>query len=650
MVRFGNITRVAIASVIALIIWTFISVNTAAFSAEEGFEYFNYILSYVMAAGVWALIALKFDFSDKLYKGISLAVFALVPFFIMQISVLCTDNIYYGITVYLINTLIYYMVLAAFFAIFRSMKWAGIVTSVLCYLFNLATFVVYIFRGTPLMPSDFLAIGTAIHVAENYAFEWKSPIILSTVILIFLIALLCKFSFKPKIKHRNLIFSASGAVIAAAVAALFIKFDFSGWTLASFAQDDTNRYQGIALSFILNMRGMELEKPVDYNSEEIEEALAQTAANYEYEGNKPNVLVIMNESFADLGILGNLQTNEDYMPFFRSLQKNTVKGELLVSPFGGNTCNSEFEFLTGMSMGLLPSGAIPYLQYIQMNYPYSLPNHFKKLGYETIAVHPYYARGWNREKVYGLMGFDNFISMDNMGNYQNKNEFEYIRSYMSDRTSYSAVINQFVNKKPNESMFVFNITMQNHGGYGGTYSNFTPDIEITNMGYTYKEAEQYLSLIRESDRAFEELIYYFSNWDEPIIILMFGDHQPAVEQEFFEELMGKPLDSMTSEELQARYRVPFVVWANFDIESEDGIATSVNYLSNLLMEKAGLPKSEVNTFLDNVRNEIPQINAAGHYDANGIWCENDTEQSPILAQYRNLEYYMLKQKNKMIER
>ncbi len=260
------------------------------------------------------------------------------------------------------------------------------------------------------------------------------------------------------------------------------------------------------------------------------------------------------------------------------------------------------------------------------------------------------ARCWNRDKVYGLMGFDRFISMDNMGEYQNKNEFEYIRSYMSDRTSYSAVINQFVNKKPDEPMFVFNVTMQNHGGYSGDYPNFTPDIEITNPEGTYKETEQYLSLIRESDRAFEELVYYFSNWEEPIIIMMFGDHQPAVEQEFFEEMLGKPINELTGEELQARYKVPFIVWANFDIQSETDVKASPNYLSNILMEKAGLPKSEVNEFLDGVRPQIPQINAMGHYSADGVWQKNDASLSPILAEYSSFEYYMLKQKNKLIDR
>ncbi|MCC8169753.1 MAG: LTA synthase family protein, partial [Oscillospiraceae bacterium] len=551
--------------------------------------------------------------------------------------------------IYTVNVMFYLALMAAAFAILRNMKWSAIVTTLISYTFNIATFIVNMLRGIPLIPSDFLAIGTAMQVAENYVFTWESPMVVSTVIAVFAIVMLYEFSFSPKFRYKNIIFASSGASVALILVGIFATINYSDVTMDIFDQYHANNTHGVAYSFFLNTKGMRLEKPETYDAAEVEKELNAIETDYTVNGEKPNVLVIMNESFADLSVLGELETNEDYMPFYNSLKKNTVKGELLVSPFGGYTCNTEFEVLTGMSMGLLPTGSAPYLQYMQMEYPYSLPNHMSKLGYTTVAVHPYFARCWNRDKVYGLMGFDNFISLDNMGEYQNANEFEYIRNYLSDRTSYSAVINQFENKKSDERMFVFNVTMQNHGGYASEYSNFVSDVEITNLQGSYSEAEQYLSLIKESDKAFEELVYYFSKWDEPIIIVMFGDHQPAVEQEFYEEMLGKPLDSLTTEELQDRYRVPFIMWANFDIESEEGVLASPNYLSNILMEKAGLPESKVNIFLDKVYEEIPQINAMGHYDKNGNWNKNDTEKSSLLNDYNNLEYYMLKQKNKKVE-
>lgn len=43
----------------------------------------------------------------------------------------------------------------------------------------------------------------------------------------------------------------------------------------------------------------------------------------------------------------------------------------------------------------------------------------------------------------------------------------------------------------------------------------------------YPKVDQYLSLIKKSDTALQELIEYYSQVDEPTIICIFGDHQPS---------------------------------------------------------------------------------------------------------------------------
>ena len=194
-------------------------------------------------------------------------------------------------------------------------------------------------------------------------------------------------------------------------------------------------------------------------------------------------------------------------------------------------------------------------------------------------------------------------------------------------------------------MFIFNVTMQNHGGYTYESAEF-PTITISDMHGRYKETEQYLSLVKESDNAFRELAEYLKSYSEPTIVLMFGDHQPAVEQEFFEELYGKPLSKLSLEELQQRYKVPFLVWSNYDMPSESDVLTSTNYLSNILLDAAKLPKSEVGEFTSSIRSDIPQINAMGHYDSNGVWNRNDISDSDKLKDYEWIEYYMLTNKDK----
>ena len=142
----------------------------------------------------------------------------------------------------------------------------------------------------------------------------------------------------------------------------------------------------------------------------------------------PNIIVVMNESFSDLSVLGDFKTNEDYLPFLHSLQQgaeNTVTGMLNVSVCGGNTADTEYEFLTGNTMAFLPQGSIPYQQYVNGERP-SLASYLQSLGYETVATHPYYATGWNRDKVYPWLGFEQSIFKDQYYGAR------FVRDYVSD--------------------------------------------------------------------------------------------------------------------------------------------------------------------------------------------------------------------------
>ncbi len=633
-------------SIASLALWTFISVNTGIFLVDDSFDYFVYLTSYVLVIGFWGLVVVDFKISEKLYKVISIAIFALTPFFCMQIAMILSGAAEYSFGIYFINVMFYVSIMAIILAITRSLRWSTIITTIISYVFNLASFVVNVLRGTPLIPSDFLAIGTAAQVAENYTFEMRYPIIAATIIVALLIVLAARFSYKPNFRHKNIVFPVCGVSIVLVFMLSLSAVDYSDVDMDFFDQYHANNTHGTLYSFYINVRKMILHKPDGYNEEEAKSLLAANKNEETAETqDNPNIIVIMNESFADLKTVGDFETNEDYMPFVNDMSKNTIKGQLLVSPFGGYTCNTEFEFLTGLSMGLLPNGSTPYLQYASKPYDFALPSYLSEKGYKTVALHPYLGRCWNRQKVYDLMGFDEFISIDNFDKLIPEDEWEYIRYYISDRTSYKGIIKSLEEKDKDEKLFLFNTTMQNHGGYTYDGAEF-PTITISDMQGRYKETEQYLSLIRESDEAFKELINYLKRYDERTVVLMFGDHQPAVEQEFFEELYGKPLSKLSLEELQQRYKIPFVIWANYDIESKSNVQTSPNFLSNLILDTAGVPKNEVGEFTEEISKEISQINGMGHYNAGGVWYENDVKLSEPLRKYEAVQYYLLTGKDK----
>lgn len=622
-----------------LTLWTFICVNTSLFVDDKTFLTFEYVMCYVMTLAIWFIISFKFDLSKPFGYFISWLIFALTPFVCMQISMIFFPDISYSLGIYMVNVLIYAGVLFFIFALTQSTRWASVVTVTLSYIFNIISHLVGMLRGTPFIPGDLFAVGTAIGVAKQYEFKISITIICATILLIFFIIAAFKFPLRLKFRFRHIVYPLSGLLASVIVFASLGAYDISSLNLDLFDQEKTIKNYGMTYNFYINTRRMALQKPDDYNSNELQNILDSVPKSRGED--LPNILVIMNESLSDLSVVGDFKTNIPYMPFINSLKKDTVRGELLVSPFGGYTCNSEFEFLSGATMGLLPQGSAPYLQYITKPLPYSMPAHLKSIGYKTVAFHPYYARGWNREKVYGLMGFDNFISIENTDKYIDKNSIKKIRGYVSDKTSYDVVKNIFNNKKPNEKLFLFNITMQNHGGY--THEDYKSTVKLKGMSKHYGATEQYLTLVKESDNAFKDLISYFSKYDEKLVILMFGDHMPAIEQEFYEELKGKPLGQWSSEELASRYKVPFVIWANYDIEEKSDIKTSTNYLQNYLYEVGQIPKNGLNVFLDTQMKNVTQINSMGYYNAEHKWTDTG-KHDESLNTYAAMEYYMLTNK------
>ena len=128
---------------------------------------------------------------------------------------------------------------------------------------------------------------------------------------------------------------------------------------------------------------------------------------------------------------------------------------------------------------------------------------------------------------------------------------------------------------------------------------------------------------------------------------MFGDHQPKLEDSFYELLYGKSLNSLSLKELQKKYTVPFIIWANYDIDAKSDVENvSANYLSSLMLQQTNLKMSRYNEFLLNMRNEVPALNANGYVDKDGKNHElsENNEYTKLITQYQYLQYNSLMDK------
>lgn len=350
----------------------------------------------------------------------------------------------------------------------------------------------------------------------------------------------------------------------------------------------------------------------------------------------------MNESFADLEYIDEISSNAELLPHIKSINKNVIKGYLHVPVFGAGTANTEYEVLTGNSMSFLVGGSTAYQMNVFDN-EYSLVSTLKEQNYDAYALHPYLAENWNRKIVYQYMGFGNFLSGEDW------KEIEYLRWCASDRTAYNKLIE--IDQKTDGMFFAFLVTMQNHGGYASEWDNFKNTIELDYKN-DYPQAEQYLSLLQESDRAFQELIEYFSNIEEPTMIVMFGDHQASIEEEFYAELFGKPLKDLSFEEKQERYVTPFIIWTNYDIEENDHVRMSTNYFGSYILSIAGLELTPYNQFLLELWREIPVIGYGGICDKDGIWYQwNEIPEYyvELLEEYKILQYNNVYDRSNRIE-
>lgn len=511
---------------------------------------------------------------------------------------------------------------------------------------GVGNYFVVMFRSNPIVPWDIYSFETAMGVADNYVFsvDWALAEHIAMFILMLIVGVRTNIRLNKKILRPIL-------TVAMCISAYFyISYLWQDNLERNTGLNDTlfnakymHSKDGFFVSFILDIHFLQIEEPKNYSDEYALSLLnEQKVEKVETPEELPDIIAIMDETFSDPAVLGEFETNKDYMPFVHSILRgevaNTISGYADVSVLGGNTANSEFEFLTGNSMAFFPNGSVPYLQYIRDGISTIVPQ-LEEYGYTTYGTHPYRAKGWNREFIYDLMGFDYRY-------FQGSFPFEdKLRNYVSDEADFKSILEWRNNTEG--PFFMFNVTMQNHSNYGGDFDNFDPQI-VAKFKNTYsnKYLNKYLSLMYETDQDVASLLSELSQSDRKTIVVFWGDHQPNdyVVRPIYKEY-GLDFDNQTYEQQQQRQKTPFFIWANYDIQEQTNVEISLNYLNILLFETAGLQLDEYQTFRKNLwQGQIPMMNAVGYRNDDGDLVEYDDapeEIQNLLNEYQNIQYYRM---------
>lgn len=615
----------------------------------------TYLVIMILMLGVSVVLGILEN--NRIAKGVGALLYAVVPFASFFLLEYYTHNPFKDSPVMdrnlmMLNALFFYLLLFLVTALTTRSDLAMAVTAGVPMLFGLANYMAVAFRSAPIYPWDVLSFGTAVSVLDNYTLEPNSKLFFILYAFLFMVstAFLCGFRFRLKRFWVN-------AVVAVVAIGMFGGYchyvttaeaeERFGYYPYLFSASYLYKHNGCAVSFIWTTKYLKLNAPKGYDADDLkalyEEYRDEAEDTVKEDAKLPNIIVVMNEGFSDPASLWDFETNIDYLPFIHSMTEryeNAAVGNLYVSVKGGNTPNSEFEFLTGTSMAFLPTGSIPFQQHIKGE-TMSLVSQLNDLGYLTAGMHPYGGSGWDRDEVYPRLGFDKVYFRNDFKNRR------LVRGYISDETMFDQIISLQEEKAEGEPLFVFGVTMQNHGDYPNKNNgNFKPDVAVLNNRYSYiSYFNNYLSLLKVTDAAFQKLVEYYAEVDEPTIILMFGDHQPN--DHVVSPILkanGIDMSSPSLETLQSRYITPYILWANYDLEGLDTLpkATSANYLASLLLSLTDVPLTPFQCWQQELMEQYPAINANGYYDAawNAHGVQHVYDES-LLNLYAKLQYNLV---------
>lgn len=515
--------------------------------------------------------------------------------------------------------------------------------------FGITDYLKRLVAGEPLYPAD-LAMITKIDTLLGYL-NGLSPIIIFMIlgILIGLLILLFIFTQSTKLNWKSrlilLIISLSYLLCFVNYEKTFMKMPFKSIAqIEKWNQISNYNMNGLIIGFISNLQNDIMEKPNMYNQEIIQNIVDEKKQklidkkNTDFE--KPNIVIIVDESFSDPLQLSQLSFSEDPIPTVRHYQSQGSSGYIL-SPFkGGATANVEFEFLTSLSNSFLAKGSVPFQQSLSVKKDFpSIVSYFNKLGYKTVAIHPNNKSFYKRNQVYLNIGFQQFIGIDDL-TYKNRivNQL-----FISDESVFNELV-KIIEDNPDPS-FVYGLTIQNHlpiedGKFGlNTITVKDPS------GERIEEIETYVQGLKLTDEYLKSFMEKIEQLDEPTIVIFFGDHLVNFESKVHHE-HGYVYGDTNGDITKMFYQTPLFIWSNkYSLNVKSITSISPNFLMPVVLDALNLPMTPYYQLLLDVYEFFGALhpNFKLDRDEKNIFYLTE-EQKQLLLEYELIQYDLLQGK------
>lgn len=502
----------------------------------------------------------------------------------------------------------------------------------------------YSLSGEYLIPSDLIMMGEAASISKDMHITVERHVVQGVLLTLFLIVMAFKLDVFTMHKRNRLIFATLFTVLCLSTAVVGAKVfnrlsgQYSSDTQSVQMVNAQYRHNGFILGFSQEINQLIVQEPEGYNDKRVDEMMAQYEPVGEEMTIRPNIIMIMCESLFDVTRLGGVSYSRNPLTNFQNAQNTYAKGRVVTEVYGGKTCQTEYEVLTGNSTEFTRPENIAYLRFVEPETS-SIPKLLKEEGYETYAIHSYEGSFYSRDRVYEDLGIDHFLDQESFADPTT------IRGYISDQDVTDKIIETY-EAKGDAPIFCHVVTMQNHMPYEVSYDGQGVTVQGKKMrGKPKQLLETYVNGLAASDAALGELLTYFSQVKEPTIIVMYGDHLPALGDQYdVYRQAGYIKGTFDQEDCLQLYQTPLLVWNNYGLPKKDFGYIDATYLGAMVLDYIGYENDGYMNLLKAAKKVLPAYNETFVIDDKGklkdsrklTEVEKETMETLRVVQYHRL--------------
>lgn len=549
---------------------------------------------------------------------------------------------YFDFSVFILNYIPVLFIMILIWLIFKNIHWPFIFNSLLTLIIGVINQTKLIYRDDVLIFSDITIIKEASLMAQQYDLIIKKYTIIFAIFIVIMFFLLKKIIKKINIKRS---IRLSLIVLMLILSILCYKYIYINQKIYDNVGDDskinvwiqTRQYQirGLIYPFIYTSKDFIDDKPDNYNEDNTSELLAKY--NYENIPNdkKVNIIAVMLEAYNDFSKFDNLTFTEDIYAPLHKIQKKSLSGHLITSIFGGGTIDTERKFLTGYpTLTSFRRQTNSYAWYL------------KEQGYKTDAMHPIFGSFYNRNTVNSNLGFDNYYNYENK--YGSIEEPKYLWSnYVNDKYLFETIKQEYEKtKKDKKPYFNFTVTYQNHGPYyGGNYE--AKKYFIKNKGYneeSYNIINEYFAGIKKTNESIYDLITYFEKENEPVIVILFGDHNPYLKDAYDD--LNIDTDLATLKGFLNYYETPYIIYGNKAAQKTfnktfKGTAKDISpfFLMPELFEYINFKGNEYNQYLTDLKKNVDVVSNNFNKENKKYVISSKSAYKDKISEFNKVGYY-----------